>query len=394
MSKKLIHTPEGVRDIYNGDIIKREAIIDKLKEVIKMYSFDRIQTPTFEYMSVFYKDISLRKSKELYKFFDSEGDMLALRPDFTPSIARAVSKYYKDDKNVRLYYEGNVFINSKRYQGRLKEINQFGGELIGDNSICADAEIISIVVNSLVMCGLEDFQISIGHANIFKGLIDEANFNSDEIEELSLLMGNKNIYGLEDMLQSKNIDGDLKDLFILICKMYKPESKDFEELLEKAKKVSKVYESLKYLSDLYEILKLYDVEKYICFETDSVSNFDYYTGIIFSGYSYGSGETIVSGGRYDNLLSNFGKPKAAIGFAILVDQLQAALDKQNNNVEESNTKTIIVFTEEARNEAIKKARDLRNEGTSCELVLTDNIANTSECYKNDEVTIVEVTNGR
>lgn len=389
MSKVLLHTPEGVRDIYNEEIEKREVIINQLQKLIKTYGYDKIQTPTFEYMSVFYKDISLRKSKELYKFFDSDGDTLVLRPDFTPSIARAASKYFKDERSVRLFYAGNVFVNSKRYQGRLKESCQFGGELIGEASIDGDAEIISLVINSLKSCNLCDFQISIGHSNIFKGLVESSKFDDDEIEEASEYMINRNVFGLEEFLEKKDVSSDLKELFVAVCKMYTPETTEWTNLLELSKNYSVVYEALCYLNDLYEILKVYDVERYISFETGSISNFDYYTGIIFSGYTYGSGEPIVSGGRYDNLLSNFGKTKEAIGFAILVDQLQLALDRQNILVSEKKEKEIIVFSENCREKAINKARELRSKGAICEIILASDVNKVATLYKDDNVTIME-----
>ena len=196
MKQNNLHTPEGVRDIYNEEIESRDIIINKLKKMIKTYGYDNIETPTFEYMSIYYKDITLKRMKDLYKFFDKEGNTLVLRPDFTPSIARAVSKYFTDDRIVRLFYVGNVFANNKRYQGRLKESCQFGGELIGTDSIDSDAEILAIIVNSLKDLGLNKFMISVGHANIFKGLIEAGSFTEEDVEIIRDYMLNRNFFGL------------------------------------------------------------------------------------------------------------------------------------------------------------------------------------------------------
>ena len=391
MKKTILHTPEGVRDIYNEEIEKRDVLINKLKNLIRTYGYDNIDTPTFEYMSVYYKDITLTKTKDLYKFFDKEGNTLVLRPDFTPSIARAVSKYFPKEEIIRLFYVGNVFSNNRRYQGRLKESCQFGGELIGDESIDSDAEILSIIVNALKSCKLDNFQISIGHADVFKALIDIGNFDEDDTEVIREYMLNRNIFGLEEFLESRNTSENLIKLFLSICKMYTPGSKEWLSLLDEARSYETLYNPLNYLNDLYEVLKSYGVENYISFETGSLSEYYYYTGIIFAGYTYGNGEPIVTGGRYDNLLSNFGESRAAIGFGIFVDQLQFALDRQNIIYTKKHKKIILCYKKDDRNTAINEAIKLREQGNIVELIpLKDDFNKTKSLYENDNVTIMEI----
>ena len=157
MEQKL-HTPEGVRDIYNSECKKKLAVQDKLHQLLHLYGYQDIQTPTFEYFDVFRKEIGTIDSRELYKFFDREGNTLALRPDMTPSIARAVATLFETDSvPLRLCYVGNTFINRTSYQGRLKENTQLGAELIGDDSIEADAEMIAMVVDGMKQIGLSEF---------------------------------------------------------------------------------------------------------------------------------------------------------------------------------------------------------------------------------------------
>ena len=144
MKKQLLHTPEGVRDIYNEECEKKLLLQSDLLGILKGYGYHPIQTPTFEFFDIFGKEIGTTPSKELYKFFDREGNTLVLRPDMTPSIARAAAKYFMDeDMPIRLCYMGNTFINNSSYQGRLKESTQLGAELIGDSTVDADAEILS-----------------------------------------------------------------------------------------------------------------------------------------------------------------------------------------------------------------------------------------------------------
>ena len=164
MSKRLVHTPEGVRDIYGDEKAAKNIVEQLLQDKIKSYGYQDIQTPTFEFFDVFSKEVGTTPSRELYKFFDKEGDTLVLRPDFTPSIARCAAKYFMDeDVPIRFCYRGNTFINTSSLQGKLKEVTQTGAELIGDASVQADAEMIAMMIEALYHAGLSDFQISIGN---------------------------------------------------------------------------------------------------------------------------------------------------------------------------------------------------------------------------------------
>ena len=157
MGKKLVHTPEGVRDIYGEEKAKKTAVERLLHEKITGYGYRDIQTPTFEFFDVFSKEVGTTPSRELYKFFDKEGNTLVLRPDFTPSIARCAAKYFMDeDVPIRFCYQGNTFTNTSQLQGKLKEVTQMGAELIGDGSVQADAEMIAMTIEALYHAGLSD----------------------------------------------------------------------------------------------------------------------------------------------------------------------------------------------------------------------------------------------
>ena len=222
MENKLLHTPEGVRDIYNTECRQKLHLQDELHNIFRQYGFEDIQTPTFEYFDVFSKKIGTIPSKDLYKFFDREGNTLVLRPDYTPSIARCASKYYMDETMpLRFCYSGNVFINeTAAYQGRLKETTQLGAELINDVSVEADAEMASLIVRLLLQSGLESFQLEIGNVEFFKGLLEEAELDEDTVATLRDLISNKNYFGVEDLLTKQNISEDLKNVLLQIPQMF------------------------------------------------------------------------------------------------------------------------------------------------------------------------------
>lgn len=368
MRKQLLHTPEGVRDIYNEECEKKLILQDRLYMVMKEYGYHPIQTPTFEFFDIFGKEIGTTPSKELYKFFDREGNTLVLRPDITPSIARAVAKYFMDEEMpIRLCYMGNTFINNSSYQGRLKESTQLGAELIGDGSVDADAEIIAMVVDALKTAGLKEFQLSIGHAEYFAGLIEAANISEEAEEEVKNLISNKNFFGVEEFIENLHLNSELKALFSLLGSI-----DSSLEQLEQAKELAKTYPriltALENLEELMDLLEAYDVMKYVSVDLGIVSSYQYYTGIIFAGYTFGSGEAIVKGGRYDKLLPYYGKQAASIGFAVVIDQLMAALSRQKIDISVEKNVELLVYAPTHRKEAIKRAMELRAKGVEVELM--------------------------
>ena len=320
---KLIHTPEGVRDIYNGECRRKLAVQEKILHTLYLYGYEHIQTPSFEYADIFNEDRGSVGAQEMFKFFDRDNNMLVLRPDMTPSIARAVSKYFHDETPIRLCYMGNTFINYDKYQGRLKETTQMGAELMGDGSVASDVELLSVLIEALQEAGLREFQVSVGQVEFFKALLREAGIGNAAEESLRRLISDKNRFGAEELLASYDISEKLRATFLEMATLT-----GGEEALQKARSLTdnaEALEALERLQEIYEGLKKKGYEKYVTFDLSMLSKYNYYTGIIFHAYSYGYGEPIAKGGRYDNLLSHFGRELPAVGFAIVVDQLQRAL---------------------------------------------------------------------
>ena len=292
--KQLQHTPEGVRDIYNIECGKKLSLESRLHKVLQMYGYRDIQPPTFEFFDVFREEIGTIPSKELYKFFDKEGNTLVLRPDFTPSVARAAATLFPDNgMPVRLCYTGNTFLNyTGSYQGRMREATQMGAELIGVDSVEADAEMLAMVVD-----------------------------------------------GREVLIQAKNIAPN-----------------------------SKAVKAVRRLERIYDILKVYGMEEHVSFDFSMSGLYGYYTGIIFRGYTHGTGDAIVKGGRYDHLLEKFGRKSPSIGFALVIDQLMNALTRQHIRISYARKNTLILYDEGKQKNAIKLARDFREKCKNTELV--------------------------
>ncbi len=327
MKDKLLHTPEGVRDIYGKECQAKLHVESQLLAKMKLYGFESIQTPTFEYFDIFSEERGSVSAKDMYKFFDREGNTLVLRPDITPSIARCIAKYHRDNcEPVRLCYSGNTFTNSSEYQGKPKEVTQIGAELVNDSSVVADAEMLALTVECLLGAGLTEFQVEIGEVAFFKAIVEEAGFGADDVEEMRALINDKNSFGLKDFLGKYTLSDELKNVLESFATLFGPAEKlsEFKKMTTNTAALA----SIERLEKIYELLKLYGYERYISFDLGMLSKYNYYTGIIFNAYTYGTGDSLISGGRYDKLVGQFGKPAAAIGMAVVVDRLMDALMRQ------------------------------------------------------------------
>lgn len=361
MERQLLHTPDGVRDIYNGECEERLILRDKIHRVFKLYGYSDIQTPSFEFFDVYNRERGSVSSKNMYKFFDRDNNTIVLRPDMTPSIARCTAKYFESEQNpVRLCYIGNNFINNSSYQGRLMETTQAGCELIGDSSSAADAEMIAALIESILSTGLTEFQVEVGHVGFFSGITAEAGLTGDSIAELKEIIRNKNLFSIEALLTRENIDEKYNDIFYRLPQMFGDVN-----ILSQAASMTKnetALSAISHLEEVYDILKDYGYEKYVSFDLGVLSELDYYTGVIFKAYTFDVGEPIANGGRYDNLIGQFGKDKASIGFCITIDLLHLAIIRQKIVVVKPTKNRLIVYDKSNLKEAVRLAGKLRKEG--------------------------------
>lgn len=366
MGKRLVHTPEGVRDIYGREYANKQNIQRLFGDKLHSYGYQDIQTPTFEFFDVFSREIGTTPSKELYKFFDKEGNTLVLRPDFTPSIARCAAKYFIDERiPLRFCYLGNNFINTGNLQGKLKETTQMGAELLGDASPEADAEMIAMLVEALLNSGLKEFQVSVGQIDYFKGLCAHAQLDEETEFALREFISSRNGFGAQELLLDKNIPEQSIQVLLGVTSLF-----GTCEILDKALEAAdneRSQKAIERLKQVYELLKIYGVDQYISFDLAMVSKYNYYTGIIFNAYTYQAGSAIAKGGRYDNLLEKFGKPAPATGFVVMIDDLVTALTRQKNCPEPENRQLLLLYTKDFGN-ALARAKEYREQGYSTVLM--------------------------
>lgn len=367
MKSQLLHTPEGVRDLYESECEERFLIQDRIRNVFHTYGYRGIQTPSFEFFDIFNQERGSVASRHMFKFFDRDNNTMVLRPDFTPGIARCAAKYYENAKTpVRLCYTGSTFINNSSYQGRLKEMTQEGCELIGDSSVYADAELIALLIESILSSGLKDFQVEIGHIGFFQGLAAEAGLSKESEEKLRAVLRHKNLFLIDELLEGEQVSASVREA---ICRL--PQIFGTAEILEKAKSLTgsaQALNAIAHLEEVYRLLTLYGVGQYVSFDLGVLSGLNYYTGMIFRAYTHDVGEPIAQGGRYDRLIGQFGSEKASIGFAITVDLLHQAIHRQKIAVPASKSGKSVIYDDTTVEYAIKLAKYFRNSGENVTLL--------------------------
>ncbi len=367
MKDILLHTPEGVRDIYNSEFQRKDIVENNMKDVMKHYGFHQFVTPTFEYFDIFNKERGTVPSKDMYKFVDRDGETLVLRPDMTPQAARCVAKYFKNEEfPIRLFYHGSVFVNHSGYQGKLKESTQIGAELYNDATPEADAEMAALMIDCLSASGLTKFQVVAGQADFFRALVEEAGFSEDETDELRSLIEMKNVFGVEQLLSEKEISAELKEVFTKLSSHFG--SIETIHSMKQLTKNDRAIAALHRLEQFYEALCLYGKEDHISFDLGMLSQFNYYTGILFRAYTHGTGDVIAAGGRYDSLVGQFGKQAPAIGIAVYSDQLLTALLRQGLLEHPAAEGTLLVYSDTNKKKAVETAEKLRAEGVAVTLV--------------------------
>lgn len=325
-------TPEGVKDELFNEYERKQKIVQNINNTFKSFAYREAFTPTIEYYDVFSSIKSTVLKGEMFKLIDKSGDILVLRPDVTIPIARMVANNSKTQlKNFKVFYNHQVFRTDDENR---REITQTGVEFFGNSKPDADAEVISIAAKSLLKLDI-DFRIEIGHANYYKGLLEEVNIdNKDTHELLKQLIENKNFVELEALANELDIDDKVKKVIIEMPNLYG----NFTDVLEQAQALclnDKMCESLKDLREVCEIIEDFGHGEYISVDLGLINHLDYYSGVIFKGYMASHGEMILSGGRYDDLTENYGKTIPATGFAINIDELLSGIEKQAIPEEES-----------------------------------------------------------
>ncbi|MCQ2751695.1 MAG: ATP phosphoribosyltransferase regulatory subunit [Coriobacteriales bacterium] len=311
-------TPSGTSDTLIKECESKQKLINLLQKVYKSHGFRQVETPSFEYYDTLFEFKNTINKDSTLKLIDKAGKVTVLRPDTTLPIARLVASNYKDfDDLLKLRYNMQVYRTSAKES--TKEITQSGVELFGSNSPFDDAEVLVMAIESLLSCGIDDFQIDIGHIGYIKAMLE----GLDDQTHLQQLIANKNFLALADSVDKLNIDSQRKDAIKKLPNLYGK----FDEIISTASaNTQQAKNAIESLNKIFEVLSSLDYAKYVSFDLGMMHDLNYYSGIVFSAYIKGYGTAVLSGGRYDGLIKQENCPACrAVGFSVYIDYLLQAI---------------------------------------------------------------------
>lgn len=357
MSKpKVFEKPTGVKDYLPEAAATLRSIEFKVLQCMERWGYREIITPTLEY----YDTVGVASStedKKLFKLLDRNGTTLVLRSDMTAPIARAVSSLLREHPfPLRLSYHANVFRAIEAEAGRDAEFFQTGVELVGDDSSESDAEMIALAVACLQAAGVKEFKIALGHVGFLNGLFHEMlEGRPDAQSALKACLLNRDYVGYRETIKALDLSTEVQKELEGILRL-----RGGQEICRLAQQVTQdpvAEQAIAHLCEVWDVLKAYNVSEHVLIDLTMIGDFSYYTGMTFEGYAADLGFPVCSGGRYDNLLSQFGRPAPATGFALKTNRILEVVGKKVAGV--TARRVLVAYTAEHREAALKEASALR-----------------------------------
>lgn len=369
MSKpKGFEKPIGVKDYLPHAVAKLRRIEHEVLACMRGWGYEQILTPTIEYYDTV-GVASATSDQKLFKLLNQRGTTIVLRSDVTAPIARVASSLLKDHPfPLRLSYHANVFRAFEEEAGREAEFFQTGVELIGDPSPEADAEVIALAIASLKAAGVPSFKIAVGHVGFLNGLFgDTLPGRAEAQERLKECLLQRDYVGyrtaLGELRLEQSVHRELEGLLRL---------RGGQEICERALELrvsDGAREAIRHLCEMWDVLGAYGVQDHVLIDLTMIGDISYYTGMTFEGYASQLGFPVCSGGRYDNLLAQFGRPAPATGFALKTTRMLEVAEVG----QEEPVRALIRYAPGRRREALEKAAGLRAEGLA---VVTEGVAQT------------------
>jgi ATP phosphoribosyltransferase regulatory subunit len=308
--------PSGTRDVLPDEMRELRAITDALRGVFERHGYGEVYTPTIEYESV------LRRGdggvQPAYRVVDDHGDVLALRADMTVPIARVVAtRYQAAEPPLRFCYVAHAYRQVTPHRGQMREFLQAGIELVGAPGAAGTAEALTVLCHALDAVGLQGNRVGLGDAALYPALLSGLGVDEEHRERLLQELATKDFVGLEREVRELDLAGRDAELLVRV-----PQLRGGSDVLEAPP--GPVADALRGLRDVLDLLEG-SVAEHVIFDLGLARGLGYYTGAVFDVYDPALGEPLGGGGRYDDLLGRFGRALPAVGFAIGVDRLHAAL---------------------------------------------------------------------
>ena len=320
-NKKYTQIPPGTQILIGRAARRRRALERAIISVFEGWSYEEIVPPIYDYYDVFIKGMGTGLEGQIYRFIDREGNVLALRPEFTSLVAKTVvTRLASASKPIRLYYSGDVLRFEKPKGGQQREFAQIGIEHFGGAGKSADVEILLIAVEAFERLGIREFQMNLGSVDFFGGVIDRFDLPEERIVELKSILNLKDQSGLEALLGQLPLEERRKNILRAI-----PHLTGGREVLQEARGLirnARSVDALDHLEEIYSVFDKLGLARRLTIDLGEVRGFDYYTGILFRAYVPHLGFEVANGGRYDGLPATFGQDLPAVGFSFSLDRLE------------------------------------------------------------------------
>ena len=370
----MFKTVRGMRDLLPIDAERMRHVEQVSRDVSKLYGFEEIITPVLETYELLAAKTSEEIRERMYTFKDLGGRKVAMRPEFTASVARLVaSKLRNEPKPMRLFSVGSLYRYDEPQYGRFREFWQANYELFGSSRPEADAEILILTNNLLTKLGLKNFRFKVGHTGILRGILYQEGLDDAKQDRVRQLL-DKKLW--DDALTAAQEAGVSKNCLDVLESLLEARSEDTFNVLENLKDIVNGYETaVAAVDNLWEIIELIkdSGEKLeVMVESAFARGLEYYTGIIFESYIPGLDIAMGGGGRYDKLIQIFGgEPIPAVGVAQGIDRIVLALTKQNVSQKTSKERSVVVVSvkDEFMAKALELAAMLRNSGLPVEMTV-------------------------
>jgi ATP phosphoribosyltransferase regulatory subunit len=313
--------PSGTRDVLPDEMRELRAITEALRGVFERHGYGEVYTPAIEYESV------LRTAPggvlPAYRVFDDHGEVLALRADMTVPIARLVAtRFPTADPPLRFCYVSHAYRAVQPHRGQMREFLQAGIELVGAPGPEGTAEALTVLCAALDAVGLSSYRVGLGDASLYPRLMAAFDVPEEARERLLLALARKDLVALEHDVAWLGLSGEAADLLVRVAQL-----RGGADVLGAAG--GPVADALANLREILDLLAP-AVAGRVIFDLGLARGLGYYTGAVFDVYDPSLGAPVGGGGRYDDLLGRFGRPLPAVGFALGVDRLHAALSGEEH----------------------------------------------------------------
>jgi ATP phosphoribosyltransferase regulatory subunit len=313
--------PSGTRDVLPDEMRELRAITETLRAVFEGHGYGEVYTPAIEYEHVV--RMAAGGALPAYRVFDDHGEVLALRSDMTVPIARLVAtRYATADPPLRFCYVAHAYRAVRPHRGQMREFLQAGIELVGAPGPPGTAEALTVLCHALDAVGLTGYRVGLGDAALYPKLMAACDVPEEARERLLHELATKDLVGLEHEVQTLGLPGESADLLIRV-----PQLRGGADVL--GTEAGPVADALSGLRDVLDHLDP-GVAGRVIFDLGLARGLGYYSGPVFDVYDPTLGAPIGGGGRYDDLLGRFGRSLPAVGFALGVDRLHAALSGEEH----------------------------------------------------------------